>query len=415
MPTNTFLPPKVFANAGLKFIKNQLVMGKLVDSEGVDKTFKPGVGGTVYVKRPPEFVIRTGATASAQDVTEGEVAVTIDKQAGVDVQFTSQEETLNVDALLKSKVLEASMGQIASYVDGELVARTKEFHNWVGTPGQLVDSPSDFFLAPQRLMEMGIPQDNVNAIMTPADGFAMAGSLLNNSAQVGDTARSALAKAKIPMLGNIDSYITQTVPSLTMGTRTNAAVDGASQNVTYLAVKSTYTQTLNIDGVGNATTVVAGEVFTIAGVYAVNPRNKAVLPYLQQFTVITGGTSVASGTASAQDLALTISPPIIASGAYQNVSAAPADDAVVTWLGTASTTYRPNAAFHKTAIKLVSAKLIMPYSGEADYATDPDTGLTVRYWRYSDGASDTHNHRWDVFFGTVNCDRRLGTRFSGTA
>jgi hypothetical protein len=412
---NAFLPPKVFANAGLKLLKNNLVAAKLVDSESVDKTFKPGVGGTVYVKRPPEFIIRTGATASAQDVTEGEVAVTIDKQAGVDVQFTSQEETLNVDALLRSKVLDASMSQIASYIDGEIIARTKEFHNWVGTPGQIVDSPSDFFKAPQRLDEMAIPANDRNALMTPEDGYGMAGSLLANAAMQGSVAQDALKRAEIPMLGNVKSYITQTIPSLTMGTRTNAAVDGASQNVTYAAVKSTYTQTLNVDGIGNATTVVPGEVFTIAGVYAVNPRTKAVLSYLQQFTVITGGTSVASGTATAQDLALTISPPIIVSGAYQNVSAAPADDAVVTWLGTASTTYRPSVAFHKTAIKLVSAKLIMPYSGEADYATDPDTGLTVRYWRYSDGASDTHNHRWDVFFGTVNADRRLGTRFSGTA
>lgn len=412
---NAFLSPKVFANAGLKLLKNNLVMAKLCDTEGVDKSFQAGVGGTVYVKRPPEFVIRTGATASAQDVVEGEVAVSVDTQAGIDVAFTSQEETLNVDALLQSKVMNAAMAQIASKIDGDLVAKTLEFHHWVGTPGELVNSPADFFLAPQRLDEMAVPMTDRNAILTPADGYGMAGSLLGNAAQVGDVARSALAKAKIPMLGNVDSYISQTVPSLTMGTRTNAAVDGANQNVTYANVKSTYTQTLNIDGVGNATTVVAGEVFTIAGVYAVNPRNKAVMSYLQQFTVITGGTSVASGTASAQDLALTISPPIITSGAFQTVSAAPADDAVVTWLGTASTTYRPNAAFHKTAIKLVSAKLTMPFTGEADYATDPDSGLTIRYWRYSDGANDTHSHRWDVFYGVKNVDRRLGTRFSGLA
>lgn len=413
---NAFLPPKVFANAGLKLLKNNLVMAKLVDSESVDKMFKPGVGGTVNVKRPPEFTIRTGATAAAQDVTEGEVAVSIDKQAGVDVSFTSQEETLNVDALLKSKVLDASMAQIATYIDSQLIARVSEFHNWVGTPGQLIDSPADFFKAPQRLDEMAIPGNDRNAILTPADGYAMAGALLTNAALAGGTAKTALEKAEIPVLGNTKPFITQTVPSLTMGTRSaTAAVDGANQNVTYAAVKSTYTQTLNIDAVGNATTVVAGEVFTIAGVNAVNPRTKANLGYLQQFTVITGGTSVASGTATAQDLALTISPPIITSGAYQTVSAAPADDAVVTFLGTGSTTYQMNAAFHKTAIKLVSAKLVMPYSGEADYATDPDTGLTVRYWRYSEGSTDTHNHRWDVFFGTVNADRRLGTRISGTA
>lgn len=413
MPTNTFLPPKVFANAGLKLLKNNLVLAKLVDSESVDKTFKAGTGGTVYVKRPPEFIIRTGATASAQDVTEGEVAVSIDKQAGVDVQFTSQEETLNLDALLKSKVLDASMATIATYVDQQLAGRLNEFHNWVGTAGNTVSTVAGFLAGPQRLDEMAVPTTDRNAVMNPADAYALAGTISANAAQVGGVAGNALSKAKVPMIGQVDTYVTQTLAGLTCGTRTAGAVDGANQNVTYLSCKSTYTQTLNIDGIGNATTVVAGEVFEIAGVYAVNPRTKTVLPYLQQFTVITGGTSVASGTATAQDLALTISPPIIISGAYQNVSAAPADDAVVTFKGTASTTYRPNAIFQKSAIKLVSAKLVMPFTGEADYATDPDTGLTVRYWRYSDGANDTHSHRWDVFFGTVNADRRLGVRVSG--
>lgn len=409
MPTNTFLPPKVFANAALVLLKNNLVTAKLCDSEGVDKMFKPGVGNTVYVKRPPEFTIRTGATASAQDVTEGEVAVTIDKQAGVDVSFTSVEETLNVDALMKSRVFDAQMATIASYVDAQLIDRTLEFHNWVGTPGQIIDSPADFFKAPQRLDEMAVPMNDRNAVMTPEDGYAMAGSLLASAAQQGMIARNALEKAEIPVLGNTKPYITQTVPSLTMGTRTAGAVKGAGQAVTYLAVKSTYTQSLIIDGIGTTATAKRGEVFTIAGVYAVNPRSKATQSYLQQFVVL------ADATASAGEATLTISPPIITSGAYQTVSAAPADDAVVTFLGTASTTYRPNAAFHKTALKLVSAKLVMPYTGEADYATDPDTGITIRYWRYSDGASDTHNHRFDVLFGTVATDRRLGTRISGTA
>ena len=410
---NAFLPPKVFANAGLKLLKNNLVLAKLVDSESVDKTFKAGVGGTVYVKRPPEFTIRTGATASAQDVTEGEVAVTIDKQAGVDVAFTSQEETLNVDALLKSRVLDASMAQIATYIDMQVGLRLNEFHNWVGTPANTLSTVAGFMAGPQRLDEMAVPSTDRNAVLNPADGYALAATISANAAQQGTVAGNSLMRAKVPMIGSVDTYITQTLPGLTTGSRTNGAIDGANQNVTYAAVKSTYTQTLNINGIGNATTVAAGEVFTIAGVFAVNPRTKTSTGYLQQFTVITGGTAAASGVAADQDLALTISPPIIVSGAYQNVSAAPANAAVVTWLGAASTTFRPNTIFQKSAIKLVSAKLVMPYSGEADYATDPDTGLTVRYWRYSDGATDTHSHRWDVFFGTVNADRRLGTRLSG--
>lgn len=413
MPTtNAFLPPKVFANAGLKLLKNNLVMAKLCDSENVDKEFKAGVGGVVYIKRPPEFIVRRGATASPQNVVEGEVAVNVNIQSGVDVQFTSQEETLNVDKLLKSKVLSAAMATIASDIDGELVKRTLEFASWTGTPGTQMASTGPVFAAAQRLEEMGVPMDAVSGILTPGDGFGVANSLAASAAQAGDVARNALQKAKIPVIGEVDWYRTQTVPSLTTGTRTTTGtlVNGASQNVAYTAVKSTMTQSLICDGAGNAKTFKAGEVFTIAGVNAINPRTKADLGYAKQFTIVADATSDGSG-----NVTLTISPAIISdtSSPYQNVSAAPANDAALTHLGALSTTFRAGAAFHKTAIKLVSAKLIMPYSGEADYATDPDTGLTVRYWRYSDGASDTHNHRWDVLFGTANTDQRLGTRVSG--
>lgn len=409
--SNAFLPAKVFANAGLKLLKNNLVMAKLCDSEGVDKAFKAGVGGTVYVKRPPEFIVRRGATANPQNVIEGEVAVNCNIQSGVDVQFTSQEETLNIDKLLKSRVLSAAMATIASDIDGELIKRTCEFPNWVGTPGVAMTAPSALFAGAQRLDELAIPGSDRNGVLSPGDSYGIAGNLLQLAAQQGDVAGNALKKAKLPVIGNVDWYMTQSTPTLTTGNRatTGTLVNGAAQNVAYAAVKSTLTQTLVCDGQVSKT-YKAGEIFTIAGVNAINPRTKADLGYARQFTVVSDAASDGSG-----NVTLTIFPAIIsdATSPYQNVTAAPANDAAITFLGAASTTFRPGAAFHQTAIKLVSAKLVMPYSGEADYATDPDTGLTVRYWRYSDGASDTHNHRWDVLFGTVNADPRLGVRVSG--
>jgi hypothetical protein len=411
MTTNNFLPAKVFANAGLKLLKNNLVMAKLCDSEGVDKAFKAGVGGTVYVKRPPEFIVRRGATANPQNVIEGEVAVNCNIQSGVDVQFTSQEETLNIDKLLKSRVLSAAMATIASDIDGELIKRTMEFPNWVGTPGTAMTAPSALFAGAQRLDELAIPGSDRNGVLSPGDSYGIAGNLLQLAAQQGDVAGNALKKAKLPVIGNVDWYMTQSTPTLTTGNRatTGTLVNGASQNVAYSAVKSTLTQTLVCDGQVSKT-YKAGEIFTIAGVNAINPRTKADLGYARQFTVVSDAASDGSG-----NVTLTIFPAIISDNTspYQNVTAAPANDAAITFLGAAGATFRPGAAFHQTAIKLVSAKLVMPYSGEADYATDPDTGLTVRYWRYSDGASDTHNHRWDVLFGTVNADPRLGVRVSG--
>jgi hypothetical protein len=409
--SNAFASPKVYANVGLALLKNQLVMAKLCDSEAVEKEFKPGVGTTVYVKKPPEFAIRDGASASAQDVVEGEVAVTCDKQKGVDVAFTGYEATSNVDALLKSKVIESAMVTIASQIDGDLIDQVKYFSNAVGTIGNTISTVAGFFAAPQRLDEMAVPASNRNAVLRPADGYALAATFTGLAALAGDTAVSALRRAEIPMLGNTKPYITQTIPAITVGTRTAsgaALVDGASQNTTYAATRTTGTQTILLKTAGNALTVKAGEKVTFGSVYAVNPRTKAVMSYLKQFTVTADAVSSAGGA-----LTLTISPPIITSGAYQNVSAAPADAAAVTYIGVASTAYNFNAAFHKSAIKLVSLKPPMPFTGEADYATDPDTGLTVRYWRYSDGSGDTHSHRWDVYYGVKNVDPRLGTILFG--
>ena len=79
------------------------------------------------------------------------------------------------------------------------------------------------------------------------------------------------------------------------------------------------------------------------------------------------------------------------------------------------TTYTYGTIFRPEAIALVSAKLIMPFTGEADYSTDPDTGLTVRYWRSSDSTNDTHMHRFDILYGCKMVDPRQGTRICGTA
>ena len=405
---NQLLSPKIYANTGLALLTNNLVFGKLVNSEFKDEFKK--IGATVYVKRPPEFVIRSGSTASPQDVVEGEVPVSINLQKGVDTKFSSTELTLTVDSLMADRELNAAMAQIAQQVDSDLASMALQFPNWVGAPGTAISTAAAFFRAPQRLDEMAVPSVDRNAALAPADIYALAGSFVNLYAQ-STQAVDALTKAKIPILGNVTPYATQSVVSITMGTRTNGTVAGAGQAVAYNASVlsgNNYTQTLNVAGLGANATVAAGEVFTLAGVFAVNPRTKAVMPYLMQFTAINAATADGTGAAT-----LTIANPIITSGAFQNVSAGPANAAVLTWLGSAGQTYLANAAFHKQAITLVSAKMIMPYVGEASYATDPNTGITLRYWRYSDGNSDTHSHRWDVLYGVANVDRRLGTRISG--
>ena len=412
---NQFNQAKIYANAALKLLKNNLVAARMVSSETIDKAISSerggsANGGTVYVKRPPEFIVRQGRVAQVQDSIVGEVAVSIDKQRGVDLEFTSLEETLSVDEFMRDENANSAMAQLAQQIDGDVGEITLEFPGWVGTPGQLIDSGPDFFKMPERLDELAIPQNDRVALLSPADKWAFAGGLTNNAAQANELARTALEAGRIPNIGMIDTYMTQNVPTLTCGTRTNGAVNGASQAVAFTAVRNDYKQNLIIDGVGANATIKRGEVFTIADVYAVNPRSKATLPFLAQFVVLADATANGSG-----QVTISIANPIITSGAYQTVNSAPANDAVITWVGTASTSYRQNISFHKSAIKLVSARLIRPASGECAFARDPETGLTIRYWKTSDGTNDTHLHRWDVIYGVVNTDRRLGVRGSGTS
>lgn len=411
---NAFATQQKITNAFLLLLKNELVMGKLVTTQ-FDKEYRNetvAVGDTVKVRRPPEFTVRSGATMSAQDIKAGTVDVVIDKQKGVDVQLTSKEASLDVDKLLENQTMKAKAAQLAQEIDSDLMGETLEFAHWAGTPGQLINSASDFFVGVQKAMEYGIPMDDLHGILSPADHFALAGSFTALSAS-DETVKKAIEKAKLPMVGGVQPYVSQNVKVLTVGTRAAsgaAQVDGASQNVTYDSVRTTYQQTLNVKGLTAGHTIKRGEVFTIAGVNAVNPRSKADLGFLQKFVVLTDATADGSGLA-----ALTIANPIITSGAYQTVTAAPADSAAIIWMGTASTAYAQNAIFHRGSIALVSVKLEEPKSGIYAYASDPETGISVRTWSQSDITNDVHATRTDVLYGVSNLDRRLGLRLSGTA
>src|SRR5688572_28923026 len=171
---NALLSPKVYANAFLAHLKNNIVLPKLVTTEFKNEFKK--VGSTVYAKRVPQFTVRDGAVAQVQDVVEGEIAVTIDKQKGIDVEFTSVEDTLTVDSLMKSQTLKAAAIRLANQVDADLHAEAKKFYNWVGTPGQLINSYADLSKAPQRLDEMSVPTDGRVGILHPEDAWAMLGN-----------------------------------------------------------------------------------------------------------------------------------------------------------------------------------------------------------------------------------------------
>lgn len=417
---NQFLDDSVFAKSMLVLVKNRLVMGKLVNS-----TFKNQVtdenGLKIQVKRPQRFVTTTGPTLQSQDVVNGKVDLQVDQYKGVHIEIGDLESVANYNELVRKQSMLSAASALAEDVDAFLHRKTLDFSNWVGTPGTAINNPTDFNRGWTRMEDLAIPNDGQRcAVVTSTDAANIKNFLVGTNIQ--GVNKTALERATIPMISDVDIYYSQKVASLTVGTRaaTGATlVAGAAQNVNYRAAANTMTQVLNVDGATAGHTYRRGEVFTIANVFAINPRDATVYPYLQQFTVVADATAGVGGA-----IALTISPPIIVPGsgsgkdpnvntAFGTVSVAPADNAAISFLGVASTTFRSAVAFHKSAISLVFARLQMPFTGNASYATDPETGITIRYWRGSDFATGIHGHRWDMIYGATTVDPLMGVRING--
>jgi hypothetical protein len=442
--TNQFLDAQVYANSMLLLFKNQLVFGRLVDGQYKDQVSDEN-GLIVNIKRPPRFIDKKDGTANlaAQDIISGTAPVAVDQYSKVHISVGDIEYIQHFNDLLKNETMKSAASTLAHSVDSFIASKTLLFNSWVagtapGTvsgnatdPTKMIASPAQAMAAHTRLMANGVPNSDLNAVVTFDDGQAIRGSLLSNFTP--GLNQTALEKVRIPIISEIDYYASQQLPLITTGTRTQGngtstggQVNGANQNVNYRSVKGSagvagMTQTLSIKSLGANQTVKKGEVFTISSVFAWDWRANQPLANLQQFTVLADATADGSGNIAA----LSISPAIIvqnsndgtstdANTAFATVDSIPADSAWIQFAGAISTKLTVKSAFHKRAISLVSARLQMPFTGVASYAVDPETGIAIRYWRGSDISTGQHVHRWDMMYGGAVLDPFLGTRFCGT-
>jgi hypothetical protein len=412
--SNSVITPTIFAKEATMVLNNNLQMAKEV-YRGLESDFGNSINGysvgdTISIRKPTDFTVRSGANVSNQDVVEGKTSLTVNIQEGVDFSFTSKELTLNIKEL-SDRVIKPAMIQLANSVDAKLMALYKDVNGLVGTAGQTINSFADFAAAPQRLDELAVPADRV-AALSPADSWGLVGS--QTALYMSDVAKDAYRNGKLGQIGGVDTFSSQNVQTHTVGVATGTPlVNGANQTSTYANVKDTNTQTLNTDGWTNSTTGILkqGDVITIANVYAVNPVTKAKLPFLKTFVV----TADVDSGATTGPAALTISPAIITSGAFQNVDSAPADNAAITVVsGTGGTGYRQNMVFNRNAFALAMVPMVAP-PGAVDVARQSFEGTSVRVIPYYTGSTDVSAWRLDILYGVKTIDPRLAVRLYGAA
>lgn len=407
---NSFYTPTAVAKEFVHMLEQELVFGNMVGSDMSDE-FKKN-GATVYVRRQMQYLGQDDnidLSSYTEDVTEGTVAVAMNKTWSNKVTIGATDRTLSFDRWA-DMVIRPMARRAAEKIETSLTGLYTKFYNFTGTPGTAPSTVAELASAGAFMSDVGIPTGGRLGFHSPVVGANVSSAIATSNVQGRN--RTALEKALIGYAGGFDNYETAFAPTHTVGVATGTPlVNGASQNVTYATAKDSWSQTLNTDGWTNSTTGIlkAGDTFTIASVFSVHPGTKVSTGRLQTFTVLAD----ADSGATTGPAALTVSPPIITSGAFQTVSAAPADNAAITVkTGTGGTAYRQSLMLDPMAITLVSRPLDIPGDAGLKTSTQKGNKVTVSVSEWTDGNTLAHNMRFDMLWGREVLDPRRGLRLT---
>jgi hypothetical protein len=391
--SNTILTPTAVTREALRILHQNLVFAKNVNRQYDDQFAQSGgkIGDSLKIRLPNEYTVRTGKTIQTQDTSEASVTLQVATQKGVDVNFSSKELTLDLDDF-SERILKPAMARLAAEIDSDGLAEVANVYNAVGTAGTTPATALVALQAGQKLDEFLAPRDGQRKlIVNPAANAAMVDGLkglFHSGDKLEDQYERGLMGKDV--LG-FDWYTSSHVDVLTTGTdHTTVTINDAS-----IASGDTTFTTAG----GNVT---VGTVFTIAGVKAVHPETKSAYSYDKQFVI----TAVDGND-------WTFSPAYITSGAKQNVDHLPSTGDAITLLGSASTAYPYNLAYHRDAFVLATADLEDVAKYGAWGSRQSFDGVSMRIARQYDINNDNVPCRIDVLYGWKTVRPELACRIIG--
>jgi len=396
---NGFQNPVMYTDECIRVLKNNIVLGKKVSRKHQMEFGKDSmkIGDTMNIRRPAKATIRTGATFSAQDYTETSIPLVINLQKGVDTSFTSSDLTLKVQDF-SDRVLRPQIIKVAQQIDIDGYVNAKNtVGNLTGTAGTSPNNVSFLFDIGKKLDDFSTPRDGKRYMAydqaTNASQVAALTGFFQAQNQIAKQYQDGVFVDGTNTIG-LKLAMSQNIARHTVGPLGGTPlVNGASQGITTGWANTT---SLITDGwtAAAATRLNAGDVFTIANVNSVNPVTLQTTGVPMQFVVTA---TVASDGAG--NLTAVISPAIISAGPFQNVSAAPADNAAITVNGTAATSYARNLAWHEDAFELAVVKMIDLAEFGGWGTVRSQDGFSLRVFRQAALSTDTVANRVDALYG----------------
>ena len=412
MSGNNLLTISKITNEALMVLENELTFTNNVTREYDDQFAVTGakIGNTLNVRRPGRFIGTTGPALNVEDFNETSVPVTLSTQFHVDTQFTTQDLALSLD-MFSDRVLKPAVAAIANKMDLDGLTMAKNnVANIVGTAGTPPTGLITYLTAGAYLDSEGAPRDGRRSCVVEPFTSATIVDSLKGLFVPSDVIGKQYTKG---MMGRdsagMNWYMDQNVVNQTFGSYAGKTLSVAT-NTTSFGIATGWAQFGTLQLVASsALTLNQGDVIQIAGVFAVNPQNRAAYGSgkLRNF-VVQSTTAVATGGGTA----VTVSPAIITGGQFQNVVVQTTSaTAVVTPFNNTGTVSPQNLVFHKNFATLATADLELPDGVHfAGRASDKDLGLSIRVVRQYTINNDSIPTRLDVLYGWAPLYPELGCR-----
>jgi hypothetical protein len=316
------------------------------------------------------------------------------------VNFTSAELTMQLDDFAE-RVLKPRVSQLASSVDADVATSYKGIYNSVGTPGTTPATSLVLLQANQKLNEFATPMSPRYATVNPAANAGLVEGmkgLFNPTDTISKQFKNGMMGTGV--LGFDEINMSQSIKVHTTGSRDASASTTVGATITTEGASSI---TLSQGSV--TTTIKAGDVFTVADCYAVNPQTRESTGSLFQFVALASSTVTTTAT-------VTVAPIYSASNALATVNALPVSGKAVVFVGAASSQYAQNLVYHKDAITFATADLLLP-QGVDMAARAVHNGISLRVVRQYDINNDRMPCRIDVLYGYSTIRPQMGCRIWG--
>lgn len=365
--------PTFYAQEALIQLEKALGMAGRVH-RGYDKS--PQQKGSVISISKPSTFTALAAPTTAQDLTAGEVQITLDQWYEVKFKLTDKEMTFTTEKIVNDHIRPAAYA-IADKIDQQLCALYKDipWYNVNSSPVAVAD-----FTANRRILNTNAaPTDMRHMMLSPTqEEEALNLSAFTQWQGAGQAGADAQMRGSLGMKYGYEVFMNQNVQTHTQGVSADAT--GA------LTAAGTKGDTaISFDSVTSGGTFKAGDSFTIAG-------NSQRYVFTADFTA-TGGakTDAPIFPALVQD--------------YDNL-------AVVTINLVGG---EQGLGFHRNAFALAMAPLSEMGDGrgaQISTVVDPITGLSLRARIFYVGDSSTNYVSIDALWGVKTLDPNLACRLT---